>query len=126
MKKLLIPLILSLAPVCFCGVVWGYNTDEDSYSRNRGMAYINNAYPRTVVGKPQPLFGGQPAVGNDRRLQETTSEKLLNSTNALYSLGQYFSESKQGQLLNEQIKEQKLRNKILEEQLKYKQVNGKK
>ena len=125
MKKLLIPLILSLAPVCFCGVVWGYNTDEDSYSRNRGMAYINT-YSQTEAGKPQSLFGGQPSVGSDRKLQETTSEKLLNSTNALYSLGQYFSESKQGQLLNEQIKEQKLRNKILEEQLKYKQVNGKK
>ena len=125
MKKLPIPLILSLVPICFCNVAWGYNTDENSYSRNRGTAYINT-YPQTGVGKPQPLFGGQPSVGSDRRLQETISEKLLNSTNALYSLGEYFSKSKQEQLLNEQIKAQKLRNKILEEQLKYKQVNGKK
>ena len=125
MKKLPILLILSLAPIYFYDVVWGYNTDENSYSRNRGTAYINT-YPQTGVGKPQPLFGGQPSVGSDRRLQETTSEKLLNSSSALYSLGEYFSESKQGQLLNEQIKEQKLRNKILEQQLKYKQGNGKK
>ncbi len=90
----------------------------------------NDCYPqtyqRTRVAQPQQLFGGQPAVGSDRKLQETTSEKLLNSTSALYSLGEYFSKSKQTQLLNEQIKEQKLRNKILEEQLKYKQGNSKK
>lgn len=86
--------------------------------------YENEYYQGTMVNESsvKPLTFG---VGPSRKLQETRSERFLNTSNALYSLGSYFSESKQSQLLNEQLKEQKLRNRILEEQIRNSRTRSK-
>ena len=117
-KTLLMLLVASLLAYCPAMAVRDYRQYEDD-SYNRGSRVTNiYTYPWTRVAQPQQLFGGQPSVGADRKLQETFSERFQNSADALNSLGGYFSELKQSELLNEQVKEQKLRNKVLEEQVR--------